>query len=101
ASRRIDSMDLSPAVLRSLPQAFTGREHSYDLIVSHSLLHFIPDVNQFFQLVHFLLKPTGGLILSHEQNAAFWRNTACMAAVADLRRQNLRRWSRILRPAYF
>ncbi len=100
ADRRIDSMDLSPVLLRSLPETFAGREHSYDLIVAHSLLHFIPDVGQFFEAVRLLLKPSGGLILSHEPNAAFWRNTACRAAVAELRKQQLGRWGRILRPEY-
>jgi SAM-dependent methyltransferase len=99
ASRRIDSLDVSPALLGSLPESLSGRPQSYDLIVSHSLLHFIPDVNQFFQLVRFLLKPSGGLILSHEPNAAFWRNPACMAAIVDLRKRNRRRGTRILLPA--
>jgi SAM-dependent methyltransferase len=100
ASRKIDFLDLSPGDLRSHGGGTsTSQASRYDLVVSHSLLHFVPDVSPFFRLVRSVLHSGGGLILSHEPNARFWRNADCMAALAELRDVRLRRWKRIPRPA--
>ena len=74
-------IDLTPAMLNnynssrsSIPVSAGER---YDLVVTHSLLHFVPSLGSFFSLVHRSLKPSGSFVLSHEPNARFWRNTAC------------------------
>jgi SAM-dependent methyltransferase len=88
---KLDTCDISPLTLSldqnsffSTPE-FAGREQGYDLVVAHSLLHFIPDVTSFFRMLCRLLKPVGGIILGHEPNAAFWQNKECQSAVKELR----------------
>jgi SAM-dependent methyltransferase len=88
---KLDTCDISPLTLSlaqnslfSTPE-FAGREQSYDLVIAHSLLHFIPDVTSFFSMLCRLLKPVGGLILGHEPNAGFWQSKECQSAVKELR----------------
>jgi SAM-dependent methyltransferase len=99
--RRIAALDLSPALLRQDPDALFANAQldigkgASDLIVAHSLLHYVLDIAPVLALVGRLLKPSGSLILSHEPNARFWQNSACQSAVADLRRS--RRCGRLRR----
>jgi predicted TPR repeat methyltransferase len=80
----ISTCDISPALLRNAEGGvLDGSAKQYDLIVCHSLLHFIPDLSSFFALAHRLLKSSGGLILSHEPNARFWRNPSCQSAISE------------------
>jgi SAM-dependent methyltransferase len=115
-SVRIETLDLSPALLREFSgisfvqeAAFSAQKHSCDLVVAHSVLHFVPDVNPFFDLIKWLLRKPGGLILAHEPNARFWENRYCLSAVDALRRdlsgggltkglRNLLRPARMLSP---
>jgi SAM-dependent methyltransferase len=92
------SLNLSPSLLRfdrkplfvADPQT-TAKEGEVDLVVVHSLLHYVPEISKVFDLVRWLLKPRGGLIVSHEPNARFWHNPACQSAVAELQRSRRRR----------
>lgn len=84
----ISALDVSPALLRNVQGGvLDGSAKQYDLIVCHSLLHFIPDLSSFFALAHRLLNSSGGLILSHEPNARFWRNPSCQSAIREFGRQ--------------
>jgi SAM-dependent methyltransferase len=100
--QKIAALNLSPAILRHDPEALFAnaqlgiKQGASDLIVVHSLLHYVLDIAPVFALVRRLLKPSGGLILSHEPNARFWQNTACQSAVADLRRSRRGRLRRYL-----
>jgi len=92
-SVRIETLDLSPALLREFAEtsfvrgdAYSEQKHRFDLVVTHSVLHFVPDVKPFFNLVKWLLKKRGGFILAHEPNARFWENRYCLSAVNALRR---------------
>jgi SAM-dependent methyltransferase len=88
----IDMRDVSPPQLRLNSDRlfatleFADREGRYDLVVSHSLLHFIPDLNAVFKLIRRLLKPVGALVVGHEPNAKFWQCLECQRAVAELRK---------------
>jgi len=85
-----------PETLFSISQ-FAGQQAAFDLIVTHSLLHYIPDLRAAFTLIRRLLKPSGGLILSHEPNARFWKDDACQEAVRTLRTElRARQWRRHL-----
>ena len=87
---KIVTCDLTPAVLRMTARegaAAETRAGKYDLVVAHSLLHYIPDLRQFFAFVESALAPGGALILAHEPNAAFWKNPEIQRAVAGLRRE--------------
>ena len=83
-------LDLTPAMLNNYdasrrPIAGSAGQR-YDLIVAHSLLHFLPGLASFFSLVHGSLKPSGSFVLSHEPNARFWRNGACRRCLHRLQR---------------
>jgi SAM-dependent methyltransferase len=84
--------NVTPSMLRQYGDASFAnqqngfKEGQWDLVVVHSFLHYVPDVAPVFALIMRLLKPAGGLILSHEPNARFWQNTACQSAVAGLRK---------------
>lgn len=86
----IQELDVTPAVLsnyNSSPTSTAGLTcDRYDLVVAHSLLHFVPSLTPFFSLVHLSLKPSGSFVLSHEPNARFWRNTACRDSLHRFRR---------------
>ena len=91
------TLNLSPSLLRfdrtplfADPQ-LGAKEGAADLVVVHSFLHYVPDISKVFDLVRWLLKPRGGLIVSHEPNARFWQNSKCQSAVAELQRSRRRR----------
>jgi hypothetical protein len=76
-------------------------EGTWDLVVTHSLLHYIPNLGPVFDLIRRALSPSGGLITCHEPNARFWRNRECQVAVANLRKARLaQRLRRRLRPSH-
>jgi len=93
----IDTRDLTPATFGvSLDTLFTSGDfaecrNNYDLVVTHSLVHFMPSLDAFFGLVRSLLKPSGALVVGHEPNAEFWRNQQCQLAVNEWRRARRRR----------
>ena len=86
----VATCNLSSAFLRQDPERlfsispFAGQHGSFDLVVTHSLLHYIPDLTAAFTLIRRLLKPSGGLILSHEPNSRFWKDDACQETVRAL-----------------
>ena len=95
----ITTCNLSSEFLRQDPETlfstlqFAGQEGSFDLVVAHSLLHYVPDLTAAFTLIRRLLKPSGGLILSHEPNARFWKDEACQRAIHALRKEvRARQW---------
>ena len=81
-----ESLRQDPETLFSISQ-FAGQGGAFDLVVAHSLLHYVPDLTAAFTLIRRLLKPSGGLILSHEPNARFWKDEACQEAVRALRKE--------------
>jgi len=89
----VTTCNLSSGFLRQDPETlfstsqFAGQEGTFDLVVAHSLLHYVPDLTAAFTLIRRLLKPSGGLILSHEPNARFWKDEACQEAVQALRKE--------------
>ncbi len=50
-------------------------DQSADLITLNSVLHHIPDSEKFLRELARILKPGGILIIGHEPNARFYRNT--------------------------
>jgi len=96
----VRTLSLTPRICFQAPE-LVGTDRTWDLVVAHSLLHYIPDLGPVFDLIRQALGPSGGLIISHEPNARFWRNPECQAAVANLRKADrLRQWRRRLRPSH-
>jgi SAM-dependent methyltransferase len=86
-------LNLTPSILRLDREALfanpqlAGKQDAWDLVVIHSLLHYVPDVSKVFDLIRGLLKRCGGLIVSHEPNARFWQNAKRQSALAKLQRK--------------
>jgi hypothetical protein len=81
----------------------------YDMVVTHSLLHFFFDYAPLCGLIDSTLAEAGAYVMANEPNARFWRNETCVAelervSAADSRRRHLlkfadpaRYWARLLR----
>ena len=52
-----------------------------DVLVMHSVAHFVPFLPDFLTKVAAIVRPQGYLVLAHEPNARFWQNHACMTAM--------------------
>lgn len=93
----IDTRDVTPATFGVSLDAllasgdFAGCRNNYDLVVSHSLVHFMPSLDAFFGLVRSVLRPSGALLVGHEPNAEFWRSRQCQRAVDEWRSSRKRR----------
>jgi hypothetical protein len=58
----------------------------FDLVVSFSLLHFLPNLGPAFRLVNDLLHPKGAFVMAHEPNARYWRNSECQQTYRQFQR---------------
>jgi hypothetical protein len=81
----------------------------YDMVVTHSLLHFFFDYTPLCGMIHRTLAEAGAYVMANEPNARFWRNDVCIAeldrvSAAESRRNHLlkfvepsRYWARLVR----
>jgi hypothetical protein len=70
----------------------------YDLVVTHSMLHFALDFAPLCDYVLRRLAPGGVWVMANEPNARFWRNAQCVAELervnaAEGRRRNLLKYA--------
>ncbi len=77
----------------SLPEEDTGGRR-FDMVVTHSFLHYLQDVHPACEWISRLLKPGGRYVMANEPNARFWRNAECVremkrVGVAESRRRRL------------
>lgn len=97
---QVRTLNVTPRTCFQAPE-LAGTERTWDLVVTHSLLHYIPNLGPVFDLIRRALSPSGGLIVSHEPNARFWQSPECQAMVANLRKaRRLLRLRRRLRPSH-
>jgi hypothetical protein len=69
ALKNVDTLELTPPILAQNAAAVVQQ---YDLVVTHSVAHFIPSLEAFFRFVR---DRTGKVfVLGHEPNAAFWND---------------------------
>ena len=71
---------------------------AYDMVVTHSILHFALDPAPLCRFVLSALTPRGCYVMADEPNARFWANAECVAALervsaAETRRRRLRRYA--------
>lgn len=110
--RALTCFDLSPEMLAhcrtrispQLPQAeFVGAlptpPASYNLLLTNSVLHHIPDVDAALAQMERILAPDAWWISGHEPSARFYRNPACCAHLEAYQRHN--RWRRFFNPAKY
>lgn len=90
----IQRLDLTPAVLHAGP-----RQLRYDLVVSHSLLHYFFDLDIVLDFVAGLVKPSGGYVMTHEPNSRFVANSDCRRSMERFERARSRNMRRRLHPA--
>jgi SAM-dependent methyltransferase len=98
----IDRLDVTPELLSE------ARE-PYDIVVTHSLLHFVYEFRPLCRLVQSLVAPGGAYVMANEHNSRFWSNPECVramkaAAAAESRQKRIRKlfdparyWRRIQR----
>jgi hypothetical protein len=67
--RSVDTLELTPHILA---QNATALIQQYDLVVAHSVAHFIPSLEAFFRFVR--ARAGNVFVLGHEPNAAFWND---------------------------
>jgi hypothetical protein len=70
----------------------------YDMVVTHSLLHFLFDYAPLCCLIRRTVAAGGSYLMANEPNARFWRNEDCIAelervSTADRRRRRLLRFA--------
>jgi hypothetical protein len=80
----VDTLELTPQILA---QHATGIIQQYDLVVAHSVAHFVPSLEAFFRFVG--ARTANVFVLGHEPNAAFW-NDPQIAALRDRQRRHRR-----------
>lgn len=69
-------------------------EGRFDLVVTHSFLHYLPDFGPACERIGEMLKPGGGYVMASEPNVRFWRNPECVGEMervgtAESRRRRL------------
>ncbi len=74
----------------------------YDLVISHSLLHYIPDFEPVLRAIGNALRPQGCYLMAHEPHARFWENAECVTAQREFfdvkqRPSGFRAWGQSLR----
>jgi hypothetical protein len=73
-------------------------ERRYDMVVTHSLLHFAFDLGHLCRLLLRAIAPHGCYVMANEPNARFWTNPECAAGLervsaAEGRRRQLLRFT--------
>jgi ubiquinone/menaquinone biosynthesis C-methylase UbiE len=72
---------------------------SFDLLLTNSVLHHLPDVDATLREIEQVLAPGAWWISGHEPSSRFYRNPACCAHLERYRRHN--RWRRFLSPGKY
>jgi hypothetical protein len=89
----VDTLELTPPVLWDSSRWPRRR---YDVVVTHSMVHFVYDLGLLFQLIDGALTPNGAYVMGKEENARWWRNGDLQAHAAKrrVRYQRRSRWTR-------
>lgn len=107
--RKLTCFDLSPEMLAHcrtriaplMPQAdfvtaLPEPPAAYNLLLTNSVLHHLPDVDALLARIERVLAPDAWWISGHEPSSRFYRNPACCAHLEAYRRHY--RWRRFLDP---
>jgi len=98
----VDRLDVTPELLSEVREP-------YDIVVTHSLLHFVFEFRPLCRLIQNLVAPGGAYVMANEHNSRFWANPECVremknVAAAESRGKRLRKlldperyWRRIQR----
>jgi hypothetical protein len=91
----LDLLDITPELLTV---SSSPPERTYDLVVTHSAAHFVPNLQDFFRFLEKRVGRDGSLVLGHEPNSQFWGDER----VGRLCRRGhvLRRWRKLLRKVF-
>lgn len=74
--KNIENKSLSPqfSFLKLDGSKIDLPDKSIDIITLNSVLHHLPDLENFFEEANRLLKPGGLLVIVHEPNSSFYKN---------------------------
>lgn len=64
------------------PETGSLATRSYDLVATHSLLHFMLSPGTFCNMLTGAVRPGGAFLMAHEPNRRFWTNPHCREASA-------------------
>jgi hypothetical protein len=65
--------------------------NTYDLVVTHSLLHFALDLDALGEFLLAAVPPGGWYVMGNEPNARFWANRECLLALEEVDEAESRR----------
>jgi hypothetical protein len=88
-SHTVKAVDTLELTAQLLDQPKEGLTMEYDLVITHSVAHFVPSLEAFFRYIRARVSDHGAFVLGHEPNAAFWNNPQ-IAALRDRRRRQLK-----------
>lgn len=74
-------------------------EGTFNLLLTNSVLHHLPDVDAQLSQIEPLLAPDAWWVLGHEPSSRFYRNTELRTHFDTYMRQH--RWQRFLRPSLY
>jgi ubiquinone/menaquinone biosynthesis C-methylase UbiE len=125
----VTAADVSPKFLVDIPNNFPGvdthllngvdlkeiPDQSFDLVVTYSVLHHIPDYLRMIEEMSRVLRPGGVMYIDHERTEAFWDKSSELIEFYELQRFNfipskikklctpmwyVHRWRRFKNPKY-
>jgi SAM-dependent methyltransferase len=73
------------------PIIFLG---GFDLVVTHSFLHYLPDFRPVCEWICGRVKPGGAYVMANEPNLRFWRNPECVQKMEEVGASESR-WQRL------
>jgi SAM-dependent methyltransferase len=99
-----DSADIAEiGRLDVTPELLSEPRDPYDIVVTHSLLHFVYEFRPLCRLIQNLVAPGGAYVMANEHNSRFWSNPECVremkhVAAAESREKRMRK---LLDPARY
>jgi hypothetical protein len=92
----IERLDLT-SHMPAIPQ------RRYDLVVSHSLLHFLHDPRPICRLLQEMIAPGCVYVMANEPNARFWMNPVCLREMEKTgeAQARTRRWRKLASPSRY
>jgi len=92
----LDRLDVTPELLSEVREP-------YDIVVTHSLLHFVYEFRPLCRLIQNLVAPGGAYVMANEHNSRFWANPECVQQMKHVAAAESRgkRWRKLLDPARY
>lgn len=70
----VEELNLQNEVQPEASRVCHGEEPSFDLVVTHSFLHYVDELRRVCEWIGGMLRPGGRYLMANELNVRFWRN---------------------------